>query len=96
MANTPAKHGGVRPKSGRKPQAPILCASPSLMTSEPKEFLTAAMNERTLDMRLRVDAAKALLRLDAAQGVKANRESSATKAATGRFKPTAPPLILLK
>ena len=91
MTDLKAKHGGVRPGSGRKPVQPVLCSSPALLTSEPTAFLIATMNEPTLDMRLRVDAAKALLRAAAAQGTKASSEDAAKRALSGRFAPSAPP-----
>ena len=63
MATAKSQHGGVRPGAGRKPKPPILCDFPALLTADPEAFLRAVMNESALPMRVRVDAAKMLLRL---------------------------------
>ena len=73
ITNAKAKHGGARPGSGRKPLQPILCDSTALLTNEPKAFLTAVMNEPALDMRMRVDAAKLLLRTEARRSEQTSR-----------------------
>ena len=62
MAGMKGKHGGARPGAGRKRMPSILCDSPALLTDDPEGFLRAVMHESTLPMRIRVDAAKALLR----------------------------------
>jgi hypothetical protein len=94
MTDVKAKHGGARPGSGRKPLQPILCDSMALITDEPRAFLMAVMNEPALDMRMRVDAAKLLLRTEARRSVKAGREDALERAMTGRFALRPPPAHL--
>mgnify|MGYP001416140539 CR=1 FL=1 len=53
--------GGARKGAGRKPAEPVLIDSAALLTSDPKRFLTALMNDVEADIKVRADAAKALL-----------------------------------
>lgn len=88
--------GGARPGAGRKPSAPVLIDSQALLTSDPKQFLTALMNDVEADIKVRADAAKALLsaelRAAEAKGKKAEKHEAAKKATGGRFAAAAPPL----
>ena len=58
-------------------------------TADPVEFLTKVMNEPAADLRLRIDAAKAMLPFKHKKlgegGKKEEKEADAKKAATGRF-----------
>ena len=58
-------------------------------TADPVEFLTKVMNEPAADLRLRIDAAKAMLPFKHKKlgegGKKDEKDAAAKKAATGRF-----------
>ena len=58
-------------------------------TADPVEFLTKVMNEPAADLRLRIDAAKAMLPFKHKKlgegGKKEEKDEAAKKAATGRF-----------
>jgi phage terminase small subunit len=58
-------------------------------TADPVEFLTNVMNEPAADLRLRIDAAKAMLPFKHKKlgegGKKDEKDAAAKKAATGRF-----------
>lgn len=66
MAGKPGRSGGARPGSGPKPKeaqkldipVPVLDA---LAHKDPKVFLLALMNDLEADVKLRADAAKALM-----------------------------------
>jgi len=61
MAGQPGKSGGARTGAGRKPKPPNLSTSTALLTKDPRDFLTAVMNDPATDMKIRADAAKALM-----------------------------------
>jgi phage terminase small subunit len=99
--------GGARPGAGRKKKPPVLVPSPAAPASpaaesidgaDPVPFLAATMNNANLDLRFRLDAAKALLsarRVAVADGGKKGAaKDAATKAGTGRFGPAAPPRLV--
>lgn len=52
-------HGGYREGAGRKPDPVQLCLLPD--TDDAMQFLLATMNDNGIDLRLRIDAAKAIL-----------------------------------
>ena len=58
-------------------------------TEDPVEFLTKVMNEPAADLRLRIDAAKAMLPFKHQKlgegGKKEQKQAAAEKAATGKF-----------
>lgn len=104
--------GGARPGAGRPKSAPILVKTkptptpaPVLeekrfsteMTSDAKQFLSALMNDDGVDVRIRADAAKALLsaemRATEAKGKKEAQQEAAEKVAS-RFAPSAPPKLV--
>ena len=91
--------GGKRRGAGRKPQEPVLIDSTDLLTSDPTQFLTALMNDAAADIKLRADAAKALLnaelRSQEAKGKKEERNDAAKKASTNKFAPSAPPKLVV-
>ena len=95
MAKSTNGHGGARKGAGR-PQRPLQLVDlqPS---ADPLSFLLAVMNEESIDTRLRVDAAKALLpfmhvRL-AKAGLKEIKNQDARAAVTGRFAPSSGPRL---
>lgn len=98
MAGAKGRSGGARPGAGRKPEPPKLSESQALLTSDPKEFLTAVMNDVETDMRLRTDAAKALMPfVYAKKGDGGKKELAKEKAATvaNKFAQTAPPKLVI-
>ncbi len=72
-------HGGARAGAGRPPSPPILSDLPG--NNDPLEFLREVMNDASQDMRLRADAAKALMPyLHAKPGDAGKRETEAEAA----------------
>jgi phage terminase small subunit len=67
-------------------------------TSDPVEFLTKVMNEPAAELRLRIDAAKAMLPFKhkkLGEGGKKDLKDDAAKAAgAGKFSATAPPKLV--
>lgn len=98
MAGKPGRSGGARPGAGRKPKEPVFYSSETLITSDPEAWLTAVMQDASLDLRERKDAAKALLVHQAkkveAAGNKDAKKKAATEVASNRFQPTAPPKLV--
>ena len=86
--------GGARPGAGRPKNDPPLADIPQ--TDDERAFLRHVMNDAGTDLRIRVDAAKALLRGAAEVGKKDAQAAAAKKAGGGRFAPTAPPLKLIQ
>lgn len=100
MAGAKGRSGGARPGAGRKPKEPVLIASAALLTSDPKQFLTALMNDVEADIKVRADAAKALLsaelRASESKGKKEVKQEAAKKVAGGKFAAaSAPPLRIV-
>jgi phage terminase small subunit len=78
--------------SGKLPSAPLAPPDDAIdipPTADPVEFLTKVMNEPAADLRLRIDAAKAMLPFKHKKlgegGKKDEKDAAAQKAATGRF-----------
>lgn len=97
MAGVKGRSGGARPGAGRKPKAPMLIDSTALLTSDPKQFLTALMNDVQADIKIRADAAKALLSAElrsAESKGKKTEQAEAAKKAAGRFSSVAPPKLV--
>lgn len=67
-------------------------------TSDPVEFLTKVMNEPAAELRLRIDAAKAMLPFKHKKlgegGKKDLKDDAAKVAGAGKFSPTAPPKLV--
>lgn len=95
---------GVKNGSGKqaaKPPADVTDKAPLTIEiqqgGEPASlaFLRAVMLHPEVDVRIRIDAAKALLPYDAvrkdAAGKRKDAEETAKKAGTGKFAPSAPP-----
>lgn len=99
MAGVKGKSGGARPGAGRKPAAPILSESPSLLTKDSMAFLVAVMNDVETDMKVRTDAAKALLafqhRKPGEAGKKDERAEAAKRVSGGKFAAAAPPKLVV-
>lgn len=89
MAGVKGRSGGAREGAGRKPEPPVLIDSVELLTSNPKQFLTALMNDASADIKVRADAAKALLsaelRATEAKGKKEQKQNAAESVASGKF-----------
>jgi len=104
MAGTPGKSGGYRAGAGRKPAKPVPVDIPktvagALAHEDPRVFLLALMNNNEADIKLRADAAKALLPFMHQKlgegGKKDERANAAKKASTGKFGAAPPPLKLV-
>ena len=85
--------GGARPGAGRKPTPPTFMEVAH--TDDPLTFLRLVMANDNADMKLRLDAAKAMMpflhnRADTAK--KPQAEAAAKKASSGKFGPSAAPL----
>ena len=105
MAGTKNRSGGARPNSGGaragagRPRSPaVLIDTP--ITTDPLAFLLAVMNDASADVKLRADAAKALLPFmhhkASEQGKKDAAKDAAKQAAVGRFAAAAPPLHIVR
>ena len=104
MAGVKGRSGGARPNSGPRPKEPVKLAIPepiteSLAHKDPKIFLLALMNDIEADVKLRADAAKALLPFMHQKlgegGKKDEKANAAKKASTGKFGAAPPPLKLV-
>ena len=101
MAGKPGRSGGPRPGAGRPKNEDKLLEIPvpvidSLAHKDPKTFLLALMNDLEADVKLRADAAKALMPFMHQKlgegGKKDQQAEAAKKAAGGKFAAAAPPL----
>ena len=96
MAGVKGRSGGARPNSGPKKAPPVLIEVGGAF-SKPEEFLKAVMNDGETDVRLRVDAAKALLSAEVRRtengGKKDARLESAKKVAA-KFAAAMPPKLV--
>jgi phage terminase small subunit len=104
MAGKPGKSGGYRAGAGRKPSAPVKTeVQPPIVDAlahkDPKMFLLALMNDLEADVKVRADAAKALLPFVHQKmgegGKKDERANAAKRASTGKFGSAPPPLKLV-
>ncbi|MCC6295961.1 MAG: hypothetical protein IT469_04565 [Pseudomonadales bacterium] len=80
---TKARHGGARPGAGRPAKEPTYSQVEALKTADPVAWLTAAMIADELDLKLRLDAAKALASLQARMGKKQLAQQAAFDAVKG-------------
>lgn len=55
----------------------MLSNSPALLTTDPRTWLVAVMNDSTIDMRVRVDVAKTLLRVTMVRNMKQAKDTAA-------------------
>lgn len=103
MATIPGKHGGARPGSGPKKREAVKISIPvpvteNLAHKDAMMFLMALMNDLEADIKLRADAAKALLPFQRAKvenTVKSDKQDAAKKAASGKFCASAPPKLVV-
>ena len=100
MSGTKDKSGGARVGAGRKKKPPQLLEIDSKTSgslSDPKSFLLHVINDNTIDAKLRVDAAKALMPFIYTKAFESGKKDAAIKAAkvasTGKFAPSAPPKL---
>ena len=99
MAGKPGMKGGggARPGAGRpkKVVPPVEIAE-----SDPKAFLMGVVADVSIDPRIRIDAAKALLPYLHPKvgegGKKDARANAAKRVGEGKFAPAAPPLKLVR
>ena len=103
MAGKPGRSGGARPGTGPKPKEAQKLNIPvpvgdTLAHKDPKVFLLALMNDLDADVKLRADAAKALLPFMHAKlgegGKKDEKQSAAKAASAGKFGASAPPRLV--
>lgn len=87
--------------AGRDTLPPGVDPQDETFYEDPKDLLRDAMNDRKQEMKLRIQAATALLPYEhqklGESGKKENAQTAASRATTGRFKPaSAPQLSLIK
>lgn len=92
-------NGGARPGAGRKKKEPVKIEG--IETTDPKQFLLEVMSNEILDVRLRIDAAKALLpymyQRKGETGKKDDQQEKAGKVSSGCFAAgPAPALKIIK
>lgn len=80
------------------PPAPVptFDVSAALLHTDPKAFLTAAMNDGALDPKLRIDAAKALMPFThnkLGEGGKKDQKNEEAKKVASRFAAAVPPKL---
>lgn len=78
------------------PAAPTFDINAALLHTDPKAFLTAAMNDGALDPKLRIDAAKALMPFTHAklgEGGKKDQKNEEAKKVASRFAAAVPPKL---
>ena len=104
MAGQPGRSGGKRPGAGRKPAEAVKLDIPvpvgeTLAHKDPKVFLLALMNDLEADVKLRADAAKALMPFMHTKlgegGKKDQKQDAAKKVAGGKFAAAAPPKLVV-
>lgn len=96
MAGKPGRSGGARPGAGRKPNEPTILKLAATY-DDPEKFLTAVMNDSGTDVKVRVDAAKALMPFrhkKLGEGGKKEQKDDAAKKVAGRFAAGAPPKLV--
>ena len=96
MAGVKGRSGGARPNSGPKPKEPVIL-NLSLVYEDPSKFLEAVMNDSGTDVKLRLDAAKALLSAQvrrAENGGKKEAMAEAAKKVASKFAVAQPPKLV--
>ena len=107
MAGVKGRSGGPRPNSGPKRRKVVISAVtdtesaskplvlPASDATEPRDYLLSVMQNKEIDGRFRIDAAKALLPYMypkmGEHGKKTERQSAAHKSSQGKFAPGAAP-----
>lgn len=98
MTGVKGRSGGARPGAGRKPAKPVHSRAKALRTADPEAWLTALMVDEDADLKVRKDAAKALLVHKAKMADQVGKKEAQRTAAGkvgGRFAATAPPKLAL-
>jgi phage terminase small subunit len=67
----------------------------STIYQDPEDFLMAVMNDSGSDSKLRVDAAKALMRERTGAGKKEQKHDAAKRAASGKFSAASAPKLIV-
>lgn len=102
MAGKPGRSGGNRPGSGRpqkeaqKLEIPVPVGD-TLAHKDPKVFLLALMNDLEADVKLRADAAKALMPFmhnKLGEGGKKEQQADAAKKVASKFATAVPPKLV--
>lgn len=91
--------GGARPGAGRKPKEPTILVLAATY-EDPAKFLAAVMNDSGTDIKIRTDAAKALMPYQHPKigegGKKDQKADAAKKAASGgKFSSAPPPKLVV-
>lgn len=103
MAGVKGKSGGARPNSGgARPGAGRPKKEPTIIQlaatyDDPARFLAAVMNDSGTDVKVRTDAAKALMPYKHArigEGGKKEQKQDEAKKIAGRFSQSAPPKLV--
>ena len=96
MAGVKGKSGGARKGAGRPPATPTVRELGE--AEEAEKFLLSVINDQGADLRLRLDAAKALLPFQKpklGEVGKKDAKKEAAQAASARFSIPAPPRLTL-
>ncbi|PKO62393.1 MAG: hypothetical protein CVU24_04265 [Betaproteobacteria bacterium HGW-Betaproteobacteria-18] len=95
------QHGGARPGAGRKPKTQeekLTITTNGAQT--PLEFLLSVMNDKKIEDRLRLDAAKTAAQYCHLKkgdgGLKDEKQAASKKASSGKFGPSSPPVRLVR
>lgn len=96
MAGKPGRSGGKRPGAGRPPKEPVTIDL-NVIYDDPDKFLKAVMNDNGTDIKIRTDAAKALLSAQvrrAENGGKKQEQADAAKKVASKFATATPPRLI--
>lgn len=101
LARAAAEIAAASPPAASTPPAaeptPAFDINAALMHSDPKMFLTVAMNDAALDAKLRIDAAKALMPFSHHKlgegGKKDQKQDAAKRAGEGKYGSAEPPKL---
>ena len=97
MAGVKGRSGGARPNTGPKPKGPVMLDTTGIF-DQPDKFLMAVMNDDLADVKIRVDAAKALLSAQVRRAENGGKKDAvaeaAKKVAGGKFAAAAPPRLV--
>lgn len=88
--------GGARPGAGRKPKDPTILQLAATY-DDPARFLAAVMNDSGTDVKIRTDAAKALMPYKhpkLGEGGKKEQKQADAKKVVGGFSAMAPPKLV--
>lgn len=102
MAGRPGRSGGTRPGAGRPPKEAQKLDIPvpvgeTLAHKDPKVFLLALMNDLEADVKLRADAAKALMpfmHTKLGEGGKKDQQQEAARKVASKFATATPPKLV--